>query len=73
MSRDSVYSAVSFELDGDRVRSIFIVRNPDKLLHLSSGSEKECSSAPAVVRFGIGENRRPEIPEGFAGRVEDPE
>jgi RNA polymerase sigma-70 factor (ECF subfamily) len=28
--------AISFELDGDRVRAIYIVRNPDKLRHLSA-------------------------------------
>lgn len=34
-SRGAVYNAVSFEFDGDRIRTIYIVRNPDKLQHLA--------------------------------------
>lgn len=35
MSGGQIYSAVSFDLDGDRMRNIYIVRNPDKLRHLA--------------------------------------
>jgi hypothetical protein len=34
-SERTIFNAVSFELDGDRVRGIYIVRNPEKLVHLS--------------------------------------
>ena len=37
VSGGSVYNAISFELDGHRVRGIYIVRNPEKLRHLSGG------------------------------------
>jgi len=30
-----VIQAVSFEFDGDRIRAIYIVRNPEKLKHLN--------------------------------------
>jgi RNA polymerase sigma-70 factor, ECF subfamily len=41
MSGGSVCNAISFELDGHRVRVIYIVRNPEKLRHLSGGPETE--------------------------------
>jgi RNA polymerase sigma-70 factor (ECF subfamily) len=31
-----IFNAVSFDLDGERVRAIYIVRNPEKLKHLPS-------------------------------------
>ena len=35
LSEGTIFNAVSFELDGGRVRGIYIVRNPEKLAHLS--------------------------------------
>lgn len=34
-SGGQIYNAVSFDLDGERVRNIYIVRNPEKLRHLA--------------------------------------
>ncbi len=35
LSGGQIYNAVAFELQGDRVQRIFIVRNPEKLQHLT--------------------------------------
>ncbi|HEU5395726.1 MAG TPA: RNA polymerase sigma-70 factor [Verrucomicrobiae bacterium] len=37
MSGGKIYGAISFDLDGSRVRNIYIVRNPDKLQHVTKG------------------------------------
>ena len=36
ISEGRIYNAISFELEGDRVRGIYIVRNPEKLRHLAN-------------------------------------
>jgi len=38
ISNDQIYSALSFELAGERVRNIYGVWNPDKLRHLTIGA-----------------------------------
>lgn len=40
-SGGQVYSAISFELDRNRVRNIYIVRNPDKLRHVTTAVAME--------------------------------
>jgi RNA polymerase sigma-70 factor (ECF subfamily) len=42
---DGLVQTVAFEIDGDVVRAIYIVRNPDKLRHLpATGWERETSN-----------------------------
>src|SRR5262249_45145245 len=36
ISDGRIFNAISFELAGDRVRNIYIIRNPEKLRHLSA-------------------------------------
>jgi RNA polymerase sigma-70 factor (ECF subfamily) len=41
---DGLIQTVAFEIDGDVVRAIYVVRNPDKLRHLrATGTERETS------------------------------
>jgi RNA polymerase sigma-70 factor (ECF subfamily) len=35
-SGGQIYNATAFDLEGERVRSIYIIRNPEKLRHLSN-------------------------------------
>ena len=32
---DALFSVISFAMDGERISGIYVVRNPDKLRHLS--------------------------------------
>ncbi len=44
----------AFEIDGDVIRALYVVRNPDKLRHLAAASSPPESQPPAPDESGRG-------------------